>query len=324
MITTNGNQVRTVRGSIAGIVAAVPRDRVTNDELGPDAHAAAKITGVQERRHAPDTVTTEDLCLSAAQRLLWRLDWDPATIDTLVYVTQTPRLAVPSSGYELQEVLGLPKHCIVIEPNWSCCGYVAGLWLAMAQRGDHNDISRTLLLVGDVTSHIADPGDRATWPLFGDAGSATAIEHSMFGDPQAHFFLGSDGAGADKLVQHRGDFLRMDGSEVFNFTLRTVPGLVDDVLMAGQPDFVLMHQANRFMLQHLVKKSQLRERAPAALIPTNIDRFGNCSSASIPLLWASDVGAKAGRYALLGYGAGWSWAGASIAAEPRVVELVEV
>lgn len=313
MISKNGNQIRHARGTIAGVVSAIPASRYTNDDLGPDAHEAAKMTGVLERRHAQAPVGTEDLCRAAAHRLMQQLRWPPDSIDTLIFVTQTPSLAVPSSGYVLHEQLCLPKSCAVLEVNWSCAGYVYGLWLALslAQPG-----RRTLLLVGDVTSQIADPGDRATWPLFGDAGSATAIEGGGEDAQQHTFFMGSEGRGASKLMRPHGGFLRMDGAEVFAFTLRAVPGLVEDVLGAGEPEVILLHQANAYMLDHLEKKMRLYPRFRPQQVPRNIERFGNCSSASIPLLlcdaMCSEGPARFMRLACIGYGAGLSWCGGSV------------
>jgi len=326
MITPNGNLRERVGGHIAGVVAAVPREVVSNAALPPGADEAAKLTGVRARRHARADQTTETLCLAAAQWLLRQLDWSTGSIDALVYVTQTPATSVPASAYGIHAALGLPAHCPAIEVNWSCAGYVYGLWLAtkLAQGGGLK-ARRVLLLVGDTSSRIVDPEDRATGPLFGDAGSATAVQ----GGPAAghmDFVLGSDGHGSEKLSQRRGGYLSMDGAAVFSFTLRAVPGLVDDVLALAnaRPDFLLFHQANRFMLDHLAKKMKLAEGFGPGAIPSNIERFGNCSCASIPLLLCEQLGmrARGARLALFGFGAGWAWAG--MAADMGALDVVDL
>lgn len=304
-----------VYGHVAGVVASIPSKEVHNRDMAYylDAVAAAKLTGVQARRYVMGRQSTEDLCRVAAKALLAGLDWDPKTIELLVYVTQTPGRSVPSSGYDLHHQLGLPQSCPVVEVNWSCAGYVYGLWLAMRL---NRPGGRALVLVGDTTSRIVDPSDRATGPLFGDAGSATALVGDCAG-PHTNFVLGTDGSGGPKLSQQVGDYLRMDGAAVFNFTLDHVPALVDQVLGCStlSPDVFLFHQANKFMLDHLAKKMGLEERFGVGCAPSNLMRFGNCSSASVPLLLA-DEQTRLGHdklwksAAVFGYGAGWSWGGA--------------
>lgn len=311
------------RGTIAGVVTAVPARVITNADC-PDPQAAeeaAKLTGVRERRWVRED-TAADLCRSAARRLLEGLGWRGVDLDLIVYVTQMPERAVPADVFTLAADLGASSKCVCLQVNWSCSGYVYGLWTAMRLLDPGK---RALLVVGDATSRICDPGDRATAPLFGDAGSATAI----FGEGLTqHFVLGSDGDGAGRLSQRPRGFLKMDGAAVFNFTLRVVPPLVDAVLEVGRPDYLLFHQANAFMLEHLAKKSKLQDFEPRQ-IPTNVARFGNTSCASIPLLMcdklADQLRTETASLGLFGFGAGWAWAGAHINTWPmKVVELVEV
>lgn len=332
MISPNGNRIAYAGGAIAGVVAAVPKNIVTN-EGWPDAIAAAKMTGVLQRRRAT-TQTTEDLCTAAAEQLLADLGWPASTIGALVYVTQTPGMAVPASAYSIHARLGLPTHCPAVEVNWSCAGYVYGLWLAM-RLADPSGFAeepggRVLLLVGDTSSTITDPHDSATAPVFGDAGSATAIIGG-FDAGEVRFVLGTDGKDNGRLSQKPGAHLTMDGPSVFSFTLRTVPGLVEDTLPPEmpKPDLLLFHQANRYMLRHLAAKCGLLERFDRMSIPSNIEEYGNCACASIPLLIATDVGVEphnwTRRVAMFGYGAGWAWAGATLdTAQMRVSKLIEI
>ncbi len=308
----------TATGSIVGVVTAVPSRIVTNADCPDPAAAdeAAKITGVHERRWVAPGQSSRTLCTDAARRLLAGLEW--ASVDVVVYVTQTPDNAIPADVYRIAADLGMPSSVACVQVNWSCSGYVYGLWLAMRllQPGQ-----RALLLVGDALSTIVDPGDRATAPLFGDAGSATALT----GDgPVQHFHFGTDGSGADSLCT-QGTRLHMDGADVFGFTLKRVQQLVADVAAHGEPNFYLMHQAQRFILLHLARKCGLRLDE----VPRNVERFGNCSSVSIPLLmcdkFSDYLREYRMRWAMIGYGAGWAWCGASIDCAPmQVVELLEV
>jgi 3-oxoacyl-[acyl-carrier-protein] synthase-3 len=316
------NHHSTAYGSIVGLVAAVPDRIITNADCPDPAAAdeAAKLTGVRERRWVRDGQTAYDLNLAAANRVLAGMGWAGSELDLIVYVTQTPTRAVPADVYSLAAAVGATCPCMQV--NWSCSGYVYGLWTAMRMLAPGQ---RALLVVGDATSTIADPSDRATAPLFGDAGSATAI----IGDPlmMQVFIMGSDGSGAEKLCtdRHPGadlDYLKMDGAAVFNFTLKHVPAMAAAVRSCGAPDTWLLHQANEFMLKHLAKKADLGN------VPTNIQRFGNTSCASIPLLIADpEAGVEiynGGRVGMLGFGAGWAWAGANIDARAlQVCELIE-
>lgn len=312
--------MRAVTGRIAGLVAAAPANVVTNAMLEDPAGAnkAAKLTGVQERRH----IALGDafhLALPAATRVLGALDWDPASIDALVYVTQTPTLAMPADAFRLAKLIHLREDCAIIPVNWSCAGFVLGLWLAMRAIPAGG---RALLVVTDAVSRILDPRDRATASLFGDAGSATAIEAE--GPPQ-WFALGQDGAGSLSLSQVPGRTLKMEGVDVFNFSLRVVPALVREIRAEGEPDVYLFHQANKMMLEHLARKCEI----PPEKVLSNIERFGNCSCASIPLLIATeldrDLARRPARLGMLGFGAGWAWAGVNFNSPGiEVLDFLEV
>ncbi len=323
--TRRGNFCETIGAHVCGVVTAVPQLVVTDAMLGDHAAAASEagaITGVRTRRRASASQTTESLCAIAARRLLEQLGWSPGCVDALILVTQTPTDAIPSGAHRLHGELALPKHCAAIEVNWSCSGYVQGLWLA-SRLAEGN--RRVLLLVGDTSSRIVDRADRATGPLFGDAGSATAVQG---GSLKSHFVMGNDGRGAQRLHREHGKPLAMDGASVFTFALREVPGLIEDVLdIAPSPDYLLFHQANRLMLEQVIKRAQLKERFTPAQIPTNLADYGNCSCASIPLLLCdkvSPLAAKRSRFALFGFGAGWAWAGAVVGgAHLDAVELIE-
>lgn len=319
---------------LAGVVSAAPARRIDNahftDRFGDDAvRDVTKMTGVETRYWVSPGQTTADLCEAAAGRLLERLQWPADSIDALIFVSQTPDQRLPATACVLQARLGLPRHCQAFDVGLGCSGYVYGYWLASALV--NAGLSRVLLLAGETSSRLLDPDDRGTALLFGDAGAATAIAR----DPQAPattFVLGTDGGGAANLIVPAGGFrdpapdprrpdsfdpahLYMDGGEVFAFTLRAVPRLVADLLShagcsVAEVDAFVLHQANRFMLNHLAKKIGARPEQT----PINIDRFGNTSSATLPLVLTTDLAERltAGpmRLALVGFGVGYSWGAA--------------
>lgn len=338
MTAAPGRSVAVTGSRIAGVVACVPERVVDNvsfvERFGDKAHDIEKMTGVRERRWTDVETTTADLCQRAAERLIDRLGWERDSIDALFFVTQTPDYRLPATACALQGRLGLSRHVIAFDINLGCSGYPYGLWLAM-QTVASGAARRVLLLVGDTITKTVDAEDRSTAMLFGDAGTATGIEADAAGS--ARFVLGTDGTGERQLIIADGayrtappagedapgakaDALYMDGGAIFNFTLATVPPLVAATLEAGggaeRFDAFLFHQANAFMLRHLAKKSKL----PPDKVPVNIDRFGNTSSATIPLLMTTDLAerlrAAPTRLGLFGFGVGFSWGSADVTVGP--------
>jgi 3-oxoacyl-[acyl-carrier-protein] synthase-3 len=350
MMAMRAGQPATISGArIAGIVSCVPTKTVDNEHFRPafgdKVDEIAKMTGVRERRWVSEDQTTADLCQAAAVRLMDRLGWSADSIDGLIFISQTPDYRLPATGCALHGRLGLRPGAIAFDVNLGCSGYPYGLWLAMMTIAS-GAAKRILLAVGDTISKTVDPDDRATAMVFGDAGTATALEASDDGSAPAHFILGSDGAGECNLIIPGGgykqapeatgryegrklDSLYMDGGEIFNFTLKAVPPLIQETIeLSGAPveafDAFLLHQANAFMIKHLTKKARL----PADKVPINIDRFGNTSSATIPLLMTSDLAAtlseRSARLGLFGFGVGYSWASAAIEVGPlECVETIE-
>jgi 3-oxoacyl-[acyl-carrier-protein] synthase-3 len=346
---TSGITTTTTSVAIAGVVTALPATRIDNAYFDAkfgktDVANVVKMIGVNERRRCGPGQTTGDLCSLAARELLSDLGWEASDIQLLIFVSQTPDYAIPATACVIHAELGLPITCAAFDVNLGCSGYVYGLWMA-AQLMQGGGIRKALLLVGD-TTYFADESDRSTAMVFGDAGAATALEYRP-GCHDWHFVLGSDGRGARNLIVPKSGTrqslpddprmagkdptkLFMDGGEIFNFTLRAIPPLGKALFeysgtSSESFDSFLFHQANLFMLEHLSKKMKL----PRERVAINIDRFGNTSSASIPLLMCTDVAdsmrSRSTRLALFGFGVGYSWAAADIRCDPlpsvRVVEL---
>jgi 3-oxoacyl-[acyl-carrier-protein] synthase-3 len=313
------------------------------DRFGDKVNEVVKMTGVQTRYWVENGATTSDLCASAADRLLDGLSWERDSVDGIIFVSQTPDYRLPATACVLQDRLGFRTGILAFDVSLGCSGYPYSLWLAMMmiQTGAAR---RIILAVGDTSSIMNDSEDRGTALLFGDAGTVTAVEATEEGEGDAHFILGTDGQGADNLIVPMGAFrkreatgkfegrqldkLYMDGGEVFNFTLKAVPGLIRDTMEAAGKtiddyDVFLLHQANAFMIRHLAKKAKL----PPEKVPINIDRYGNTSSATLPLLMTTDVADDLAsgerQVAMFGFGVGYSWAAASMKIGPlKCVETI--
>jgi 3-oxoacyl-[acyl-carrier-protein] synthase-3 len=326
---------------LAGISCAIPEtveDTSTDIRLyGEDeARKFSESTGIKSRRIVDSQTCTSDLCQAAAEDLLNRLEWSRDSVDALIFITQTPDYLLPATSCCLQSRLGLSSKCAAFDVNLGCSGYAYGMWLAsqMVATG----MQRVLLLVGDTPSRVCRPEDRNTRPLFGDAGTATAVTADPNASP-SYFVMGTDGEGKNNLIvkhglfreserfgQARGDtadgpLLFMDGAEIFSFTLQEVPPLIKQILKLANwtmddIDAVVMHQANGFILNHLAKRMKL----PAEKMPLSIGEYGNTSSATIPLTMAARMNeqltASTQRLVMVGFGVGYSWGSVAMECGP--------
>ena len=134
-----------------------------------------KMAGVKTRHLAADNECSSDLCVAAAQDVLRSLQWDPSSVDALIMVTQSPDYFLPSTACIVQRRLGLSDACAAFDVGLGCSGYPYGLWLAAMMLQCHG-FRRVLVLHGETPTRFSDKGDRAVALLFGDAGSATALE----------------------------------------------------------------------------------------------------------------------------------------------------
>ncbi|MEM1433794.1 MAG: ketoacyl-ACP synthase III [Pseudomonadota bacterium] len=322
----------------AGVHASVPDQRFDNlnnpsSFTDEERRKFVDLTGVRERRIAPSSICSTDLCHDAARRLLAELDWPAETIDLLAFVTQTPDYFQPSNGALAHRDLGLPLDCASFDITLGCSGYPYGLSVA-AHMVAAGTAKRALVLHGETPTKVNHPDDRATFLLFGDAGSATALEFDESAGT-CGFNLHSDGTGYDDLIvpgrgfrveqpeNDRDRFLYMNGTNIFNFTLKRVPKLVRDGLalmewQTGDVDRFVFHQANLFMLKHLMKKLKV----PAERAPLTIESFGNTGGVSVPLTMArhylEQPPGAAERLMLLGFGIGLSWGAAMFEIGPEV------
>ena len=292
-----------------------------------------KMAGVRTRHMVSDGVCSSDLCAAAARQVLKGLDWDPQSVDALIFVTQSQDYLLPSTACLVQNWLGLSVKCAAFDVNLGCSGYPYGLWLA-AMMMTGGGLKRVLVLQGETPTRFSDESDRSVALLFGDAGSATALEAAP-GDARENwcFSLNTDGSGWRDLiiegggfrdrfpVDRRKHFVSMNGAGIFNFAIKRVPSVVEETLQASgleqaDVDYFILHQSNLFIMRHLAKKMKI----PEARIPFTIQEYGSAGGPSIPLTMTqaelerpSD---RSLRLMVVGYGVGLSWGTALVSLAP--------
>jgi 3-oxoacyl-[acyl-carrier-protein] synthase-3 len=196
---------------VKGISACVPR-QIDENSSSPlfDKESFRKFvesTGIERKRKAPDNVCTSDLCIQAAEKLISDLNWNKDDISALVFVTQTPDYILPATSPLIQQRLGLGKDCYTLDISLGCSGWVYGMsviaGLLQNAISDCKSIKwggvKALLLVGDTILKINSETDKSTRPLFGDAGTATALEYQTDTEPLL-FNMNSDGAGHQTII----------------------------------------------------------------------------------------------------------------------------
>jgi len=327
-----------MKASIKLIEYYLPEKIVNNSQLekefpGWSGQEIEKKVGIRERHVTGESETALDLAVNASQKIL--NNYDKEKIDFILLCTQSPDYLLPSSACILQDRLGLRKGIGALDYTLGCSGFVYGL--ALSKGLIHSGIARSVLLVmaETYTKHIH-PSDISNRTIFGDGAVATIIEASEQ-NKIFNFSLGTDGSGAKNLIVPNsgarkntsgspnvdtGEFSRennlyMNGPEIFNFTIEAVPQLVRDTLSKNDMtiekiDYVIFHQANKFMIDYLRKKIKI----PESKFYSNIMKTGNIVSGTIPLALKDSLDkgiVKPGDTVLLaGFGVGYSWAGTII------------
>jgi 3-oxoacyl-[acyl-carrier-protein] synthase-3 len=322
--------------SIKGMAATLPANQKDNltDPLVKDAEKILKNTGIQYRHLAGNGMTASDLCEDAAKRLMADLNWDAEQIDCLIFVRQTPDYILPASATILQDKLGLSQNTYALDVAMGCSGYVFGLSnIAALMQSGH--FKKGLLLVGDTISRTCSIHDKSTYPLFGDAGTATALEFSK-GAAAMKFHFGTDGSGKDAIIIPDGGsrnpfsessnieeeidegisrskaHLVLEGMDVFSFGISKAPQTIKALLEHFEidqetVDNFAFHQANLFMNEKIRKKLKIDPEK----VPYSLPKYGNTSCATIPLTLISErkEALEKGTQKNLGcgFGVGLSW-----------------
>lgn len=339
---------------VAGIAACVPArvepTRSTTDQYSDEAYI--EVTGVREKRYSND-FTTSDLCQAATERLLTDLGWAKEEVDMLLFVSQTPDYILPATACVLHGKLGLKKDCFAMDISLGCSGWVYGMATACAlmQNKVNGGGKKCLLLCGDARKQAYEEPDQ----LFGFAGTVTALESvdSAVAKP-LRFHFGTDGTGYEAIIKpeggcrnqlHEGSLrlepcedgrsrhrlqTRMNGMDVFAFGITTAPSSIKKLckqfsLDPTAFDYYLFHQANKSMNEQIRKKLRLE----AERVPYSMTRFGNTSSASIPLTLVTQISEKVRQRPVklmcCGFGVGLSWGTLAFETDrPVISDIVEL
>ncbi|MEX1386297.1 beta-ketoacyl-ACP synthase III [Hydrogenibacillus schlegelii] len=321
------------KAGILGTGSYVPEKVLTNLDLEKMVDTSDEWirvrTGIRERRIAAPEQATSDLAYPAALRALEAAGVAPEELDLIIVATITPDTAFPSTANLLQDRLGA-RRAAAFDLAAACSGFIYAV--ATAAQFIESGAYRFVLVVGAETlSRIVDWEDRSTAVLFGDGAGAVVMGPVVSGGLQA-FTLGSDGSGgcllelpaggsrrpaSHETVDQRLHFLKMNGREVFKFAVRIMDEASEAVLVkAGLRkealDFLVPHQANL----RIIESARERLGLPPEKVIVNLDRYGNMSTASIPV--ALDEAVRSGRIRpgdkvlMVGFGAGLTWGAAIV------------
>lgn len=321
----SGNRIAV---GIAGLGAYAPERVLTNADLEAMVETSDEWittrTGIKERRIAAPDQAASDLALPAAREALEQAGVMPEELDLVIVATATPDMLFPATGALVADRLGA-RRAAAFDLLAGCTGFVYAL--SQAYGAIATGLAQRALVVGtEVLSKITNWQDRGTCILFGDGAGAAVVQPVDRGGIHG-FELGADGRGGPDLcipaggsrrpvdaeaLEEEAQFIRMNGAEVFRFATRVMVTSADELLAAcgatvGDVDLYVPHQANKRIVDHAVKNLKLD---PTKVL-MNIDRYGNTSSASIPICLAE---AQAGgrlsegtRVLMSAVGAGLTW-----------------
>ena len=337
--------------NIAGVSMAVPKHTVKTADIdlftAEEAEVFDNTVGIKSRHIAPDSMCASDMCQAAGEKLLEQLGWEKDSIDALIFESVTGDYRTPPTSCLLQDRMGLSEDCFCVDIPMGCCGcmyaiVVAGNLLTTGQ------IKRALLLVGDTALRMGSMKDKSRVPLFGDGGTAMALEY----DTTAHDIIidfHTFGKGSDALMTPHGGFRHpatpesfeyedfgngivrapihtmINGMNVFSFAISRPPKSVEQFMenyhidRNTDIDYFLIHQANKMIVDRVVKKLKL----PLDKVPYNLEEFGNLGGASIPYLMVTRISDKLRNEetTLLGssFGLGLSWGTMLLKTKPMVI-----
>lgn len=322
---------------IKAISYYLPDKILTNEELVKyfpewSVEKVASKIGISKRHIVRKDESAADLAVCAAEKLFIEHKIDKSKIDFILLCTQSPDYFLPTTACLIQDRLGLPTSIGALDFNLGCSGWVYGVSLAkgLIMGGIAGNI---LLITAETYSRYLHPLDKGNRTIFGDAAAATLINTDGFASIE-NFSLGTDGRGGNNLIVKTGglrnpekandlsfdesnnpkssDYLFMEGSEIFNFTLGAVPLLVNDTLKKNSLikediDLFVFHQANKYMMNFLRKKIKIDEDKFFYFL----ENVGNTVSSTIPiaLYEAQKENRLKGNVLVAGFGVGYSWAG---------------
>ena len=343
---------------MTGVSACVPKEVVHSEDFPFFDKEGAEVfnntVGIRERRLGPDSLCASDMCQAAAEKLLAELGWEKESVDMLVFESVTGDYKTPPTSCLLQDRLGLSEDCFCVDIPMGCCGCMYAMNVAGNMLSNGN-IRRALLLIGDTALRMGSMQDKSRVPLFGDMGTAIALEYDPSAQPIIIDFH-TQGSGYKALMTPHGGYRHpiteesfvqedfgngiirapkdtlIDGLAVFTFAIskpaKTVANMMEELHIDkdNDIDYYLIHQANKLIVDRLVKKLKL----PAEKVPYNLEEFGNTGGASVPGLMVTRLREQLqqeGNKRLLcsSFGLGLSWGTMLLNVEKLVIpELIEI
>lgn len=293
---------------IRAISYYLPDRVVTNEDLVKefpewDVEKVYSKVGVKERHLAGETETAGDLAEKAALKLFEEYQVSPSDIDFLLLCTQSPDYRLPSTACILQDHLGIPTSAGAFDYDLGCSGCIYGMAVAKGLIAA-GLASNVLLLTAETYTKYLHPDDKSNRTIFGDGAAACLISKEKGLAEIGDFVFGTDGSGADNLIVktqgarfqertglstedddghvNREDYLYMNGSAIFNFTLEQVPPMMEALLEKGgfakeEIDFFVFHQANKYMLSTIRKVCGISKDK----FYIDLDHTGNTVSSTI-------------------------------------------
>lgn len=302
--------------AVRGVTGTVPQNVVKSADFPfftkEEAALFDETVGIKERHIAPAGMCASDMCQDAAERLIQGLNWDKESIDVLLFTSVTGDYKTPPTSAILQYRMGLSNSTFVLDVPMGCCGCIYSVAVA-ANLLSAGTAKRALLLVGDTAMRMGSPRDKSRGPLFGDSGTAMALEY----DPTAENIIiemNTLGEKYEALYTPHGGYRHpvgpesfeyedfgngiirapkdalINGMDVLSFAISRPPISVKKMmdkygLNTDNVDFFLIHQANKLIVDRIVKKLKL----PAEKVPYNLQSYGNLGGASILMLMTSEI-----------------------------------
>lgn len=316
---------------IAGTGRGMPATVMTNHDFAAKGIETSHEwifdrSGIVERRIARSDESTAMLASEAARRAMEKANVHAGDIDTIILSTATPDKLLPSTAVDVQAELGATRAA-AFDISAACTGWLYGMTVAEGMMA--SGAAETILVIGaEKMSAIVDWKDRSTCVLFGDGAGAVVLKRATGNKGILSSFMRSDGKLGDLLhrpsggaavpmteaiLSDRSHFVQMAGREVFKHAVRSMAEAADRALDAARLtdediDLLIPHQANVRIIEATAKHAGI----PMEKVYVNVDRFGNTSSASIPI--AMDEAIERGRIKegstvlLVAFGAGFTWA----------------
>jgi 3-oxoacyl-[acyl-carrier-protein] synthase-3 len=323
------------------LASHLPENILTNEQLSDmfpewSSDNIFEKIGIRERHFVSDGETALDLAISASEKVL--KDFDRSLVDFVVFCTQSPDYYLPTSACIIQDKLALRTDIGAFDFNLGCSGFIYGLAITKGLIGI-NLAKNVLLILSETYTKYIHPKDKSNRSIFGDGAAALIVSYSE-NEHIFEFELGTDGRGMNNLIVPNGalrnkfdaaakdiqdqnnnirndNCLFMNGPEVFNFTIERVPPLVSKTLEKNRltmetVDYIIFHQANKYMLDYLRKKMKI----PPEKFYQSMENTGNTVSATIPIALEDSLEKglikKGDKVLIAGFGVGYSWGAAII------------